>query len=237
MCLRFAFLLITRVTMWLRLFRREEAWQTAAILILRRQLTVLQRRQPRRPRLTWADRALLATLLDVIPRTRRQELRLLVTPVTILRWHHDIVRRRWAARSMRGKSGRSATRRNITALVLRLARENPEWGYRRIHGGTGRPGSTDSGVHGVGDSEECRNRPRHGADRHPDLADEQHQRARRPAAENPAEDIRLTSKEPTRDRLDIRGYIDTARTSCPPPTGWTTCAPSSTSAPARTRSR
>ena len=98
MCLRFAFLLITRVTTWLRLSRREEAWQTAEILILRHQIAVLQRRQPRRPKLNWADRALLATLLDVIPRARRQGLWLLVTPDTILRWHRDIVRRRWAAR-------------------------------------------------------------------------------------------------------------------------------------------
>jgi putative transposase len=70
----------------------------------------------------------------VIPNARRQGLRLLVTPDTILRWHRDIIRRRWAARSMRGKTGRPATRRNIRALVLRLARENPSWGYRRIHG-------------------------------------------------------------------------------------------------------
>jgi transposase len=134
MCLRFIFLLITRVASWLRLSRREEAWRTAEILILRHQLAVLQRRQPRRPNVNWADRALLAVLLGVIPKARRQGLRLLVTPDTILRWHRDIVRRRWAARSMRGKTGRPATRRNITALVLRLARENPEWGYRRIHG-------------------------------------------------------------------------------------------------------
>src|SRR6266704_6269918 len=57
-----------------------------------------------------------------------------VTPDTILRWHRDIVRGRWAARSMRGKTGRPATRRNIRALVLRLARENPGCGYRTIHG-------------------------------------------------------------------------------------------------------
>ena len=131
MCLRFVFLLITRVAAWLRLSQREEAWQTAEILILRHQLAVLQRRQPRRPRLDWADRALLATLLAVIPKARRHGLRLLVTPDTILRWHRDIIRRRWAARSTRG---RTATRRNITALVLRLARDNPGWGYRRIHG-------------------------------------------------------------------------------------------------------
>src|SRR5580700_3334094 len=85
-------------------------------------------------RLDWADRALLATLLAVIPKARRHGLRLLVTPDTILRWHRDIVRRRWAARSIRGKTGRPATRRNIKALVLRLARENTDWGYRRIHG-------------------------------------------------------------------------------------------------------
>ena len=120
--------------MWLRLSRREEAWQTAEILILRHQLAVLQRRQPRRPKLTWADRALLAALLSVIPKARRTRLRLLVTPDTILRWHRDIARRRWAARSKRGRTGRPATRRNIKALVLRLAKENPAWGYRRIHG-------------------------------------------------------------------------------------------------------
>jgi len=134
MCLRFVFLLIARVAAWLQLSRREEAWQTAGILILRHQLAVLQRQQPRRPHLTWADRALLAALLSVIPTARRQGLRLLVTPDTILRWHRDIARRRWAARSKRGRTGRPATRRNIKALVLRLARENPEWGYRRIHG-------------------------------------------------------------------------------------------------------
>ncbi len=113
MCLRFAFLLITRVTAWLRLSRREEAWQTAEILILHHQLAVLQRRQPHRPYLTWADRALLAALLSVIPKARRQGLRLLVTPDTILRWHRDIVRRRWAVRSKRGRTGRPAACRNV----------------------------------------------------------------------------------------------------------------------------
>jgi hypothetical protein len=119
---------------WLRLSRREDVWKTAEILILRHQVAILQRHQARRPKLTWADRALVATLFGVIPRARRQWLRLLVTPDTLMRWHRDIVRRRGAARSRRGRSGRPATRRNIKALVLRLARENPEWGYRRIHG-------------------------------------------------------------------------------------------------------
>src|ERR1022692_4775588 len=143
MCPRFVFLLIMRLAAGLRLSRREETWQTAEILILRHQLTVLQRRQPRRPKLNRADRALLAALLSVIPKARRHGLRLLVTPDTILRWHHDIARRRQAASSTHGSTGRPATRRNIRAPVLRLlARENPEWGYRRIHGELSGPGVT-----------------------------------------------------------------------------------------------
>src|ERR1035437_3989548 len=106
MCLRFAFLLTMRLAEWLRLSRREETWKTAEILILRHQLTLLQRRQPRRPKLNWADRALLATLLSVIPKARRHGLRLLGTPDTILRRHRHIVRPRQPARSTHGKSGR-----------------------------------------------------------------------------------------------------------------------------------
>jgi putative transposase len=131
---RFVFLLITRTASWLQLSRRDGTWKTAGILLLRHQLTVPQRRQQHRLNLDWADRALLATLPAVIPKARRHGLRLLVTPDTIPRWHRDMVRRRWAARSIRGKTGRPATRRNTRALVLRLARENPDWGYRRIHG-------------------------------------------------------------------------------------------------------
>jgi transposase len=133
MCLRFVFLLVTRVITWLRLSRREDAWKTAEILLLRHQLAVLQR-QARRSKPDWADRALLTALLGLIPKARRRRLRLFVTPDTILRWHRDIIRGRWARMSARTKPGRPATRRNIRALVLRLASENPEWGYRRIHG-------------------------------------------------------------------------------------------------------
>jgi putative transposase len=133
MCLGFVFLLITRVAAWLRLSRCEEARKTAEILMRRHQLAVLQRQCPGRPKLNWTDRALLAALLGAIPKARRAGL-LLVTPDTVLRWHRDIVRRRWAARSMRGKTGRPATRRSIRTLIRRLARENPGWGYRRIHG-------------------------------------------------------------------------------------------------------
>src|ERR1039458_4447253 len=140
MCLRFVFILATRLAAWLRLSRREEAWKTAEILILRHQLAVLQRQQPRRPKLNWAPLSLLAALLGVIPKARRHGLRLLVTPDTIVRWHRDIIRHRQAARSVRGRTGRPATRQTIRALALRLARDNPEWGYRRIHAELAGPG-------------------------------------------------------------------------------------------------
>ncbi|SRR6266567_3714087 len=130
MCLRFVFLLITRVITWLRLSRREDAWKTAEILLLRHHAAVLQRHQARRPKLNWAEPGPARHDTE----SARQGLRLLVTPETIARWRRDIARCRWAAWSMRGRPGRPATRRNIRALVLRLAREPPEWGYRRIHG-------------------------------------------------------------------------------------------------------
>jgi hypothetical protein len=69
-------------------------------------------------------------LLSVIPKARRHRLRLLVTPDTILRWHRDIIRRRWAARSAYGRSGRPATRPNIQALIR-------GWPARTPIGGTG----------------------------------------------------------------------------------------------------
>jgi transposase InsO family protein len=134
MCLRLVYLLIVNAFSWMRLAGREGAWKDAEIMLLRHQLAVLQRQQTRRPRLTWADRALIAALATVIPRARRAGLRLLVTPDTVLRWHRDLLRRRWAAKSRAGRSGRPATRRDIRGLVLRLAGENPGWGYRRIQG-------------------------------------------------------------------------------------------------------
>jgi putative transposase len=134
MCLRFVFLLVTRLTAWSWLCRREESWKDAEILLLRHQLIVLRRQTVARPRLSWADQALVAALPGMIPRDRRASLRMAATPATVLRWHRDIVRRRWAARSQRERPGRPATRRNIRGLVLRLAREKPGWGYRRIHG-------------------------------------------------------------------------------------------------------
>jgi putative transposase len=117
------------------LSRRESWWKDAEILMLRHQLAVAQRERPTaRARLTWPDRAWLALLAGTLPAGRLAATRLIVTPGTILRWHRGIVRRRWARRSRRGHSGRPATHRRVRSQVLRLARENESWGYRRIHG-------------------------------------------------------------------------------------------------------
>jgi hypothetical protein len=114
---------VSRLFGWLRLSRREESWKTAEILLLRHQLTVLQRQVDARPKTTWADRALIAFLLEAIPKPRRGGLRLIVTPQTVLGWHRDILRRRGAAKSRPKQPGRPATHRNITATVLRLAKK------------------------------------------------------------------------------------------------------------------
>ena len=80
--------------------------------------------------MSWTDRALIAALTRLLPVRRR--LGLLVTPATILRWHRQLVARRWTTQPTR--PGRPAIPAGLRALVLRLATENPTWGYRRIHG-------------------------------------------------------------------------------------------------------
>lgn len=72
-------------------------------------------------------------LAGLLPHGRLPRVRLIVTPETVLRWHRDLLRGRWASRSRR-RRGRPPTHRTIKTLVLRMARENPGWGYRRIHG-------------------------------------------------------------------------------------------------------
>jgi transposase len=110
--------------------RRSEREKEIEILLLRHQLRVLER-QVARPALTPADRALLAAFSRVLSRQawRRSSL---VTPATLLRWHRELVARRWTYSHRR--PGRPATAGEIRALVVRLARDNPTWGYRRIQG-------------------------------------------------------------------------------------------------------
>jgi putative transposase len=90
---------------------------------------VLRRHHPH-PRLTWLDRAILSALSRLLPRPLRR-LRL-VSPRTLLRWHAQLVARRWTY--PRRQPGRPPVAPPIRALVLQMARENPTWGYRRIQG-------------------------------------------------------------------------------------------------------
>jgi len=129
--LRFSYLAVLRVFGWLALLARSDRARDVEILILRHQVAVLQR-QVKNPRLSWADRAVLAALARLLPRSHLRELRLIISPQTLLRWHARLVRRRWTY--PRRSPGRPRTARAIRALVLEMARDNPGWGYRRIHG-------------------------------------------------------------------------------------------------------
>jgi putative transposase len=93
MSIRFAYLAVLRVFGWLALLARSDRAKDAEILILRHQLVVLQR-QVKTPMLSWADRAVLAALARLLPKRRLRQLRLIVSPRTLLRWHADLVRRR-----------------------------------------------------------------------------------------------------------------------------------------------
>ena len=128
MTLRLVYLLFCQVMRWLALLARSSAAKDAELLMLRHEVAVL-RRQVARPRVDWADRAVLAGLARLLPRPTRRGL--FVRPETLLRWHQDLVRRRW---SYPHRRGRPAVPAELRALVLRLASENPTWGYRRIHG-------------------------------------------------------------------------------------------------------
>ena len=132
----------------------------AEILMLRHQLAVAEReRLKARARLTWPDRAWLALLAGTVPPGSLAGMRLLVTPGTILRWHRDIVRRRWGRCRRRGRSGRPATHRKVRSVVLRLAREERVLGIpadpRRARG----TGYHRGAVHGLGDPQERGDRP------------------------------------------------------------------------------
>ena len=133
MLLRLAYLALSSLFSVIRLFPVSGTDKDIEILALRHQLAILQR-QVQRPRPTRTDRAFLAALLHHLPRVRLGQLQLIVSPDTILRWHRELVRRRHARISRRKRPGRPPTRRSVQVLVLRLARENSSWGYRRIHG-------------------------------------------------------------------------------------------------------
>jgi putative transposase len=141
--LRLAYLGVTSVFALLRLLPSSDRDKDVEILVLRHQIMVLERQLGKsRPRFLPGDRAFLAALLHRLPRDVLGRFRLLIRPEAVLRWHRDLLARRHAARSRPTSPGRPRTVRSIRQLVLRLARENPCWGYRRIHGELLVPGIT-----------------------------------------------------------------------------------------------
>jgi putative transposase len=129
MALWLLYLIFRQLTGWLALLASKQASKDAEILVLRHEVAVL-RRQVTRPRPSWPDRAILAALTRLLPAQRRRHR--LVTPETLPRWHHDLVRRHWA--KPHRPPGRPSIPPQLRQLTLRMAAENPTWGYRRIHG-------------------------------------------------------------------------------------------------------
>jgi len=129
MALSFLYRAFCRLLQLIGLTCRGDTYLAIEVVILRHEVTVL-RRQVHRPALEPADRAVLAGLARLLP---RQWLgRFFVQPETLLRWHRDFVAKRWTYPHVR--PGRLRIPEGTTSLVLRLAKENPTWGYRRIHG-------------------------------------------------------------------------------------------------------
>jgi len=128
MALSFLYLAFVRMLQLLRLFRRDNEELAIEVVMLRHEVAVL-RRQVDRPALRPSDRALLAGLSRLLGRRRLG--RFFVQPETLLRWHRDLVRRRW---TYSRRPGRPSVPAGTVQIILRLAGENPIWGYRRIHG-------------------------------------------------------------------------------------------------------
>ncbi|SPL98997.1 Mobile element protein [[Actinomadura] parvosata subsp. kistnae] len=136
MLLRLAYLTVMNAFAALRLLPMGDRDKDVEILALRHQITVLERQLGADTRVRFApeDRAFLAALLTSLPREVLRRLRLLIRPDTVLRWHRDLMRGRHARACRPKRPGRPPTVRSIRALILRLVRENPGWGYRRVHG-------------------------------------------------------------------------------------------------------
>jgi hypothetical protein len=116
------YLIFVRLTSWMILLARSAAAKDAELLVLRQEVAVLRRKNPK-PKLDWADRAIIAALARLLPRPLRMNR--LVTPETLLRWHRRLVRWRW---TYPHRGGRPPVDPQIAVLIEQMARENPGWG-------------------------------------------------------------------------------------------------------------
>jgi transposase len=126
--LRLLYLIFQQVLRLILLLGRTTSTKDVELMVLRHEVAVLRRTNPR-PSLDWADRAVFAALIRRLPTRLRDHC--LVTPGTILRWHRRLVRRRW---TYPNRPGRPPINDVLAALVERMARDNPSWGYKRIQG-------------------------------------------------------------------------------------------------------